>query len=498
MCLDVRGQGGIRVGAGRERAVEDLDSLRGVDDPDDRRERASGVEPGDGVRRRLDPPAQVLDGGLEVERERFGEAELEQYGGSAFVGRWLVERAAQVCDGRVRRAAGHRLARGGAEAVAYPLRGTRLGGEEMRGDPFGSGILCGEHARRPLVSGRARRRRQLLVDGAANDRMHELQRAALGQDAAAAQRVRRFGGRVSVEVRERPSVPNEGAVADDRRGPRELLGGLREACEPRPDRRDDAVGRGREHVRCALRAGLAQRAGELAQEERVPAREGVAGTAERRHRLGDGGAYELRRPLVGERRRAHQHRSAALLEHRRDTRAAGFAERPRGDDEQDRRMAEPSREVGQEPERRRVGPVCVVDEQRERPVAGEDRGQAIQAVQGSERPLWPEWERRGLRESNAEQRSRLPRLREGRRGVAVAHRGLEQLPHDAEPERALELGPASGERRQPCLECACARLGDQCGLADPCGTLHDHRAPFAGGHGLDGRSDHAKLRASLQ
>ena len=140
----------------------------------------------------------------------------------------------------------------------------------------------------------------------------------------------------------------------------------------------------------------------------------------------------------------------------------------------------------------------IVDEQRERPVAGEVCRHAVQPVQDGERSLRAERQGGGLREWDVEQRRRMARRAlEGRRGVAVVDRGLEQLPHDPEPERALELGPASRERRQPSLARACARRGDQCGLADPRRTLHDHRAPCTRHHGFDGRTDHAKLNAPL-
>ena len=268
----------------------------------------------------------------------------------------------------------------------------------MRGDALGSGVLRGEHARSPLVAGRARSRRQLLVDGAANDRVHEPQRPALGQDPAAAQRVGRFGRLANVQVRERGSVSDQGAVADDRRRAGEPLGRHGEPSEPRPDRRDDPVRRSAEHVRGAIRAGLAQRARELAQEERVPARQRVAGTAERRDRLGDSRTHELRRRLVAKRRRAHQRGRASLRQHRGDSGAAGLAERPRGDDEQDRSVAEPPCEIRQKPQRRRVGPVRIVDEQRERPVAGEVCRHAVQPVQDGERSLRPERQGGGLRE----------------------------------------------------------------------------------------------------
>ena len=141
----------------------------------------------------------------------------------------------------------------------------------------------------------------------------------------------------------------------------------------------------------------------------------------------------------------------------------------------------------------------VVDEQRERPVPGEVRGQPVQPVHDGKRPLRPEWERGGLGECDVEQRRRVARRPlEGCRGIAAVYRGLEQLAHDPEPERALELGPASHERHQPSLARGFARRADQCGLTDPRWALHDDRSTFTRRHGFDGRSDHAKLLAPLQ
>ena len=80
---------------------------------------------------------------------------------------------------------------------------------------------------------------------------------------------------------------------DDRRRAGEPPGGRGKAGEPRPDRRDDAVGRGAEHVGGAIGSGLAQRARELAEEERVPAGQRMAAAAEGRQGLGDGAAHEL-------------------------------------------------------------------------------------------------------------------------------------------------------------------------------------------------------------
>jgi hypothetical protein len=227
--------------------------------------------------------------------------------------------------------------------------------------------------------------------------VHELQRAAVGQDPAGAQRVGRLGGLAVVELRDRCRVPNERAVAHYRCRAGELLGRLGEAGEPRPDRRDDAAGRGVQHIGGAIEAGLAQRARELAQEERVPTGQRMAAAAEGRQGLGDGGAHELRRRVVAERRGAQQCRRAAFGQHLGDRGATRLSERPRRHNKQDRHLAQAVAEIGQEPQRRRVGPVRVVDQQRQRPAAGEVGREAEETVQDGERSLRSERQMGGLR-----------------------------------------------------------------------------------------------------
>ena len=88
--------------------------------------------------------------------------------------------------------------------------------------------------------------------------MHELERATLGQDPPGAQGVGRLGGLPVVELRDRGGVPDE-RVPEDGGRPGEPPGGRGKAGEPRPDRRDHALGRGAEHLVGAVGAGLAQR-----------------------------------------------------------------------------------------------------------------------------------------------------------------------------------------------------------------------------------------------
>ena len=492
VALDVQGQGRVRVRAGGERALLDLDRLHRVLHADHRPERARRVEPRHRVLGGLDAAAQVLDRRLALERERLRQPELEQRGGAALGPRRLLEGAAQVGDRRVGRPARDRLARRVAEPVAHPFAAARLGGEQMRGDPLGGGVLAREQARRACVAGRPHGRRELLVDRAADDRVSEAQRARVGQDAAGAQGVGGLGGLPVVEVRERGGVADERAVARDRGRARELLGRGREARQARADRGDHALGRDAEHV---AGSGLAEGARELAQEERVAAGQLMARAAQRRRGVRDGGAHQLGRRVLAERLRAQQ-RGRALRQQLGDRGAAGLAERPRGEHDQDRDPAEPVAQIGHEPQRRCIGPVRVVDEQRERRPAGEVGGQPVEAVQGGERPLRPERQVGGLGQLDVEQRRGA--ARRAFEEVVVRDDGLEQLAHDAEAEGALELGPARRQRRQPGARRLGARRGEQLGLADPGRALEDHRAALTGGDRLRGGADVAELLAPLE
>ena len=184
--------------------------------------------------------------------------------------------------------------------------------------------------------------------------MHEPQRAGGCEDAAGAQGVGGLGGPLIVELGEYRDVPEQRAVADDRHGRREPLRGRREAAEPGPHRRDHAVRRGAQGL---LGAGVAHRVRELAEEERVPAGQLVAGATQRLRRLRDGRADETRGRVLAERVRT-QRRVAQQVGDGHAARLAG----PCGHDEQHRHLAQPVREVGEEPQRCGVGPVRVVDQ----------------------------------------------------------------------------------------------------------------------------------------
>ena len=249
-----------------------------------------------------------------------------------------------------------------AEPVAHPLGAARLGRKQVRDHPLHRRVLLGQHVRRTLVAGRARGRRELLVDRAADDRVHEPKLAAVGEDAAGPERVGGLAGVLVLEPSERRRMPQQPAVAHDCHCTREPLSWQRKAGQPRADRRDNPVGRRVEHIARALRPGLAQSARKLAQEERVPARQQMTTAAQRRERAGNGGTHELRRRAVTQPLRAQQRGSATSDQHVRDRGAARLAGRPRSDHQKHRDPAQPITQIREEAQRRAVGPMRIVDQ----------------------------------------------------------------------------------------------------------------------------------------
>ena len=337
----------------------------------------------------------------------------------------------------------------------------------MRGDALGSGVLRGEHARRALVAGRARGRRQLLVDGAADDRVHELQRAALGQDPAGAQRVGRFGGLASVEVRERGSVPDERAVADDRRRAGELLGAARgngRAAPGPPRRRRRAPRRARPRrdpapaSRSAPASSRRKNGFPPVSAWQVRQSAGIAsGTAARTSSADASSLSAVGRTSAGAPPSASIAATAA---------PPGSPSRPRGDDEQDRSVAEPPSEIRQEPQRRGVGPVRIVDEQRERPARG--RGSPSSGTARAGRRTLPPGRAAGARAPRVGRRAAPPhsaprprrpprRRRRGPRARAAAARPRTRTRARARPRepRAASAPPRARSRapRRPVRSC---------------------------------------------
>ena len=242
---------------------------------------------------------------------------------------------------------------------------------------------------------------------------------------------------------------------------------------------------------------------ELGQEERVATRRLVAGAAEAvvglaepvAHERGDGvGPERLEQPAVGLRAGGD-----AVQEVARRPVARGA----RGQDDEDPDVARTRAQVGQPLQRREVGPVRVVDEQRERPLQGDVRGEPEEAVQPPRRRGALE----GLRELG---RLLAPQSQDGpgeRRGageellalglVGEEHAAFDELAHDAERVRGLELAAACGEAGDALLARAAAHPLEQRGLADPGRPLERDDAALAVDDRIEGRACEVELRVTV-
>ena len=147
----------------------------------------------------------------------------------------------------------------------------------------------------------------------------------------------------------------------------------------------------------------------------------------------------------GRRRAADEpHRAPAgqrlRVQHGRRARPADLAEQVRGrvgvvgagaDDDEQRQLGDPPREVGEHLQRRPVGPVGVVDHERERPLVGHRRAQPQHAV--------------GDRHRGVRRRAR-PRRAAGRRPAPPRPRAA--APAAARRTRRAALPPAAPARRR--------------------------------------------------
>ena len=461
-------------------------------------ERVGGERPRGRVLQPLERLGQVLDGRRAV-RHPFGEAELEQQRRSPRGRCRLRQRPAQMGDAALSRPAGHRGAARLAQQRSHPLLAALRSREQVRRDLLGRGSGVAQHARRLLVLQLALAERQLLVHGVAHERVHEADRQVRPQDLGARKRARGVGHARLVEAGERRDDRERGALGQDgdRAGDRDrVLGQPREPHDHSARDRSRAdlehhlgVGGVRPHA-----VGL-ERGQELAQEERVAARGAVAGGAERvvglgaepladelADRLGaeGGGPDGDRRRLVGD--LGEQRRVGARL-------AAAHGGR-----HEDRLALEAPRQVGEEAQRGAVAPVQVVDGQHERLLGGQVERHPVEPVQRGERHVAI-----GGRLRCAEDRGRR-RRRAGQRALGarpVGDHGLEQLPHDAERELALELRPAARQHQRAVPGGPSPGVGEQRALADPGRTLDQHGAALAAGRGLDERDERGHFPLAL-
>ena len=232
-------------------------------------------------------------------------------------------------------------------------------------------------------------RGKLVIDGVAHERMHEPERRLRPQDLRGNQRARRVGNAALIEARERCGRGEARAVAEhrDRAGDRDRFG--RQPSEPQQDRarhgpRPDLPDRMGVR-RVWLDPFRAHRLEELSEQQRIAARRAVTGGAERA--LGsraEAVADHLADRILAERRQADRHRRRVLRDLPDQPRLnVGFLH-PRCRHDEHTEALEPSLEIREEPQRRMVRPVQIVDRDTQGALRREVCGQPEQPVQGTE------------------------------------------------------------------------------------------------------------------
>ncbi len=300
-------------------------------------------------------------------------------------------------------------------------------------------------------------------------------------------------------------MPEVGAVAEDRGRPEERGRLVR---QPREAQRDGAADDERaeleQHVRLvgARPDALAcDRVEEREHEERVAARGRLDGGAELGVRL-------VLEPLPrerGDRRdrqrlRPDRRRRGVGQQLGQEPGIASLLGRPRRDRDEKRQPLEPAGEVAEPAERGAVGPVEVVDREHRRLLVRDVRREPVEAVQRRERRVdlvaRPLDEARRLEQRRRERRRAREELLapRGRRG---RDQRLEELPHDAEREVALELAAPRGEDAHPAGGRS-ADGGEEPRLADPGGALDHHEVAVAAARGVRERVERGQLGVAFQ
>ena len=244
----------------------------------------------------------------------------------------------------------------------------------MLGHALAAVLAHGEQLGGAAVGAHALGRRHLLEDPRAHDRVREGQRSPRAEDARGDQQVGRRGRRVGVEAGEVGGLRELGGLEHRHRPgePRGDRGQAAEAHDHRPPHRARAEGLdARRLVGRRRHALLAQRLDELAHEEGDPARRALAGGGE----VGSGArprpSCDQAPDRAGRQRRGAQDARERIGEQEREQRRGGaLGLRARGHHQRERQLLQARQQEGQEAQRRRVGPVGVVDGEHERAVAG--------------------------------------------------------------------------------------------------------------------------------
>ena len=199
-----------------------------------------------------------------------------------------------------------------------------------------------------------------------------------------------------------------------------------------------------------------QLACELAQQPRVAGRVAVARAGRCDRRVRHGPAQQRERVARRQRLRPEHGRQPRAADHAQLVRVPA-----RRDQQQQRQVLDPPREVGEHRQRRLVGEVRVVDDQRERSLRGQLLTDPQHAVRDQHHRRVATW------------RARVHQQRTGDGGWAVqghaalAHRRLEQRPDHAERQVVLQR-PGGGSADEPAdVLGQHARVFEKDGFAQP-------------------------------
>ena len=352
-------------------AIEHVDRLAEAVEAEQRlaqRERAAGLLP---ARRRGGERCLEMRHRVALPRVPLREPEQQQQVRAQLGRGRLREHAAQQHGGGLGGARGLRRGRRRGQALHHPRVARGLRREQVLREAAARHV--GQQLGRAPVRAPAGRGGDRVQDRRAHHRMDEGERPAGSQEPSAGEHV---GGRargLAVQPGQRGGGGGGGLLEHgDRVRERDRVGG--QPAEPRADPRADPADAERAHAgrRVVARRHtlLPQPCGELVQQERNPARRIDAGRDEGRLRRCAEAELEDPRGRHGAERRRPDALHGRILGERGELlgRRAGLGP-PRGDDERDGQLLDPRAQEVEEPQRARVGPVGVVDDEAERPAA---------------------------------------------------------------------------------------------------------------------------------
>ena len=250
--------------------------------------------------------------------------------------------------------------------------------------------LAEQQPRRARVLAETRGPGHIHVHRGAQQRMDEVKRRLGPEDRSAHQRFRRIERLVRRLLGERGRPLQRRAAPENRDRTGKLAGRGRKANNAQQHRARDAFGHELGHrfrPACLGRDPLrSQFHRQLAQEERVAPGNTVACAAELIRRvLAQRGADEPGSAAAAQRPGLYEPRLRNSGQRMQKIRIAGLCEWPGSEDEPERVILHPRREIGQKTEGRRIGPVDVVDRNEHRSLRRKVRDQPVETVHRSER-----------------------------------------------------------------------------------------------------------------